>query len=120
MNGQKEELVDRIRQHLATPKPLDDLTFRLLEEAVAAIERLTRTRETTDQRQASWAALRMIRDAIGELFGPTASIESEEAVLLRGPEHHHEAEAIIDALKTVATAIERPTREREETPRRGG
>lgn len=43
--------------------------------------------------------LRMIREAIGELFGPLASLESEEAVLLRGPELTHEAEAIIDALK---------------------
>lgn len=55
-----------------------------------------------DERRAAWAALRMVRDAIGELFGPRASIESEEAVLLRGPEYHHEAEAIIEALGHLA------------------
>ena len=54
-----------------------------------------------DERQAAWAALGMIRDAIGELYGPVASIESEEAVLLRGPEFHHEAEAIVAALQRV-------------------
>lgn len=47
------------------------------------------------------AALRMVRDAIEELFGPVASLESEEAVLLRGPEPHHDAEAIIAALQRV-------------------
>lgn len=47
------------------------------------------------------ASLRMIRDAIGELFGPLANLESEEAVLLRGPEPHHDAEAIIAALQRV-------------------
>ncbi|WP_445157604.1 hypothetical protein [Halomonas sp. E14] len=55
-----------------------------------------------EEREAAWAALRMVRDAIGELFGPTASIESDEAVLLRGPEYHHEAEAQIAALKRVS------------------
>ncbi|MER9524037.1 hypothetical protein NKI96_10675 [Mesorhizobium sp. M0292] len=48
------------------------------------------------------AALRMIREAVEELFGPAANLESEEAVLLRGPEPHHDAEAIIAALQNVA------------------
>lgn len=48
----------------------------------------------------------MIRDAIGELFGPIASLESEEAVLLRGPEAAHEAEAIIEALQRVSAALD--------------
>jgi hypothetical protein len=61
---------------------------------------------TQDERQQAWASLRMIRDAIGELFGPVASIESEEAVLLRGPEMHHEAEAVIAALQRVAASRE--------------
>ncbi len=47
------------------------------------------------------AALRMIRDCVQELFGVTASLESEDAVLLRGPEPYHEAEAIIEALQRV-------------------
>lgn len=59
-----------------------------------------------NERKDAWAALRMVREAIGELFGPTASIESEEAVLLRGPEYHHEAEAIIDALRRVSPSVE--------------
>ncbi|TIU88842.1 MAG: hypothetical protein E5W06_00305 [Mesorhizobium sp.] len=50
------------------------------------------------------AALRMIREAIGELFGPIANLESEDAVLLRGPEPHHEAEAIIAALQRVSAS----------------
>ncbi|MGX7874418.1 hypothetical protein ACVDG5_018150 [Mesorhizobium sp. ORM6] len=48
------------------------------------------------------AALRMIREAVGEIFGPIANLESEDAVLLRGPEPHYEAEAIIAALQNVA------------------
>ena len=48
------------------------------------------------------AAQRMVREAIGELFGPLASIESDEAVLRRGPEPKHEAEAQIAALRRVA------------------
>lgn len=51
------------------------------------------------------AALRMVRDAIEELFGPTASLESEEAVLLRGPEPHHDAEALITALQRIRSAL---------------
>ncbi len=44
------------------------------------------------------AALAMIREAVETLFGPVASLESPEAVLLRGPEPTDEAEAIITAL----------------------
>ena len=51
------------------------------------------------------SALRMIREAIGELFGPMASLESEDAVLLRGPEPTHEAEAVIAALTRVRKQI---------------
>jgi hypothetical protein len=48
-------------------------------------------------------ALRMIREAIGELFGPLASLESPEATLLRkeGPTPTSEAEAVIAALQRV-------------------
>lgn len=59
----------------------------------------------TDERQRAWAALRMIAEAVGELFGPVASIESEEASLLRGPEYHHMAEGIIEALQRVKDAL---------------
>lgn len=51
------------------------------------------------------AALRMIGDAIGELFGPMADLESDEAMLLRGPEPHHEAEAYIAALQRVRARL---------------
>lgn len=47
------------------------------------------------------AAIAMIREAIDELFGPVANLESPEAVLLRGPEPHHDAEAIISALQRI-------------------
>lgn len=43
----------------------------------------------------------MVREAIGELFGPVASLESEDATLLRGPETVHDAEGVIDALRRV-------------------
>ncbi|RUX02653.1 hypothetical protein EOA30_17660 [Mesorhizobium sp. M8A.F.Ca.ET.059.01.1.1] len=65
-----------------------------------------RTMETVqsyaDAVQPYAAALRMIREAIEELFGPVANLESEDAVLLRGPEPHHDAEAIIAAFQRVA------------------
>lgn len=52
------------------------------------------------------ASIRMVREAIGELFGPVASLESPEAVLLRGPEPHHDAEVIIAALQRVKDELE--------------
>ncbi|WP_202902064.1 hypothetical protein [Sinorhizobium meliloti] len=45
----------------------------------------------------------MIREAVETIFGPAANLESEEAELLRGPEPHHTAEAIIAALQNVAS-----------------
>lgn len=61
-----------------------------------------------EQSIAAWASLRMVRDAIQELFGPIASVSSEEAVscVTHGPELHHEAEALIEALKRVKSHIE--------------
>jgi len=59
------------------------------------------------------SATRMVRDAIGELFGPVASIESEEATLLRGPEPHHEAEAQIAALDRVLSQLQVAEAERD-------
>ncbi|WP_085033953.1 hypothetical protein [Ensifer aridi] len=50
------------------------------------------------------AALHMVREAIETIFGPRANLESEEAELLRGPEPHHTAEAIIAALQNIAAA----------------
>lgn len=55
-------------------------------------------------------AIRMVREAVGELFGPVANLESEEAVLLRGPAPHHDAEAIIAALQRVKNKMERDKR----------
>lgn len=52
--------------------------------------------------QAAQASLRMIGDAINDLFGSLAALESEESTLLRGPELHHRAEAIIEALRRIA------------------
>ncbi|MGB6084991.1 hypothetical protein, partial [Parvibaculum sp.] len=47
----------------------------------------------------------MIRAMIGEMFGPIANIESEEATLLRGPEAKHDGEAILEALQRVHAAL---------------
>lgn len=55
----------------------------------------------------------MIREAIETIFGPVANLECEEAELLRGPEPHHTADAIIAALQNVA-AISRERREVKE------
>lgn len=48
----------------------------------------------------------LIRAMIGEMFGPVASIESEEATLLRGPEPKHSGEAILEALQRVQASME--------------
>lgn len=74
----------------------------LIAEVKAARERDDRWREMV---QAHGAAERMVSDAIEELFGPVASLESWEATLLRGPEPHHRAEGIIEALQRIATAL---------------
>lgn len=58
-----------------------------------------------DMSIAHGAARQMIVEAIETLFGPVASMEGQDAVLLRGPEPHHQAEAIIDALKRVHAAF---------------
>lgn len=79
------------------------------EEAIAAWNTRARIDRTTGgyaEHVAPYAAaLRMVREAIGELFGPAANLESEEAELLRGPEPHHTAEALIAALQSVSNVI---------------
>lgn len=55
--------------------------------------------------QAHAAAMRMVIDAVEELFGPIASMESEDASLLRGPEPHHRAEGVVEALQRVRQVI---------------
>ena len=59
------------------------------------------------ERQAKGATsvIRMIRAMIGEMFGTTANMESEEATLLRGPEAKHDGEAILEALGRVRDAL---------------
>ena len=51
------------------------------------------------------SVIRMIRGMIGEMFGPIANIESEEATLLRGPEAKQHGEAILEALGRVGDHI---------------
>lgn len=55
--------------------------------------------------QDALGGLRMVRNAIEELFGPLAGMESEEATLLRGPEPHCEAEAQVAALMRIKGAM---------------
>lgn len=56
------------------------------------------------------SVIRMIRGMIGEMFGPIANIESEEATLLRGPEAKHHGEVILEALGRVRDHIAAPHR----------
>ena len=52
-----------------------------------------------------WAALAMIRETI-ETLGPPGALIAEEAVLAKyGPEYHHEAQAICDALAELLPSI---------------
>jgi len=44
----------------------------------------------------------MVREVIGELFGPVADLAIEEAVLPRGSEPAHDAEEVIAALQRVS------------------
>jgi len=79
--------------------------FAVREMVRAALDHVLQTNERgAANMQAAWAALRMIREAVEE-FGPVASLESPEAVLLRGPEPTHEAEAIIEALQRIRSAL---------------
>lgn len=44
----------------------------------------------------------MVREAVENIFGPLADLESREGTLtVRGPERRHDAEAIVDALHRV-------------------
>jgi hypothetical protein len=49
------------------------------------------------ERKAAWAALHMVRDAMGELFGPVASVGDPDTV----PTYEREAEAIIAGLQRI-------------------
>lgn len=57
--------------------------------------------EFASEREQAWAALRMTRDAVQELFGPIANLPSEEGVLHAAPEFIHEAEAQVAALMRI-------------------
>ena len=70
----------------------------------------------TAEREEARAALRMVRDAMEELFGPLASLPSEEGVLHKGPEYHHEAEAIIAGLQRVCDRLRQMEAERAPGP----
>jgi len=59
------------------------------------------------ERQAAWASLRMVANSIEEILGPIADMESDEATLLRGPEYHHRAEAIINSIQRTCAEITR-------------
>ncbi|MBO9430571.1 hypothetical protein [Sulfitobacter sp. R18_1] len=59
-----------------------------------------------DNCQSATGTIGVIRAMIGEMFGATASIESQDATLLRGPEPKHDGEAILEALQRVQSALE--------------
>jgi hypothetical protein len=93
------------------PKDIEKIADQIggdsIERAEIARAILAERERRTNEVQGGRASLRMIADAIGELFGPAASIESEDASLLRGPEFHHFAEGIVEALRRVADDRER-------------
>ena len=67
-----------------------------------------------DTVQGHAAAMRMVIDATEELFGAVASVESEDASLLRGPEPRHRAEGGVEALQRVAARLAVMEAERDE------
>ena len=56
---------------------------------------------SSGERRAAWGALHMIRDAMGELFGPMTSLGDPDAV----PSYDREAEAIIAGLQRIADRL---------------
>lgn len=82
----------------ATPPTLEELTREL--ERTQHTQRLLQ-----DNLIQTRSVIAMVRAMIGELFGPVASIESEEATLRRGPEPRHDGEAIIEALQRVSDRL---------------
>lgn len=96
-----EELKERSRLYAVDfERFLLEYGYRIVPVGGAALEAKPQTYSQAVEPYA--AALRMVRDAIEELFGPAADLESEDAVLLRGPEPKHQAEALIAALQRVA------------------
>ena len=85
--------------HEGSPKFIRaDLVASAITALQARAEKAERERDRLrDNNRTAWVALRMIREAVEE-FGPVADLESSDAVLLRGPEATHEAEAIVEAL----------------------
>jgi hypothetical protein len=92
------------------------LSKREVETLIAALEDMQGVADGThvvvptqalpdSERRSAWASLQMVGDAIEELFGPIASLESEEGTLHRGPEYHHRAEGIIEALQRIRCAM---------------
>jgi hypothetical protein len=55
------------------------------------------------ERREARSAFRMIKDAMGELFGPMAPVAHEDAA--PAPLYRHEAEAIIEGLKKLAERV---------------
>lgn len=56
------------------------------------------------ERRDARSAFRMIKDAMGELFGPVASVADEDAV--PAPLYRHEAEAIIAGLQRIKDRLD--------------
>ena len=99
-----EEMADRLMAP-ASPAALwtyDQVRMLLIEAAESAPL-------STGERREARAALRMIRDAIGEMFGPLAPMPDDERLIT----YAQEAEAIIAGLQRVATRL----RELEEAPK---
>lgn len=90
--------------NMATPEQV----IRLGKESADHIDALpdTAAARWKSNAQSATGTLSVVRAMIGEMFGAIASIESEDATLLRGPEPKHTGEAILEALQRVQSALE--------------
>jgi hypothetical protein len=98
MTESPEQIADRLMAPAATSALwTHDQVRRLIIEAAESAPL------SAAERRDARAAFRMIKDAMGELFGPTAPVAHEDAVPT--PLYRHEAEAIIEGLKKLAERI---------------
>ena len=108
-NTTDDQIIAMLQAGPLTGDPVIEEAAQRMEGLLAMMRRMCATPPGADRietvMQSHRAAIRMVRECIEELFGSVASLESEDAVLLRGPEPYHDAEAIIAALQRVASQL---------------
>lgn len=90
-----EQIADRL---LAPNNPSGWWTYDQVRRVVT--EAAESAPSSAAERRDARAAFRMIKDVMGELFGPVASVANEDAV--PAPLYRHEAEIIIAGLQRLA------------------